>query len=117
MNFGPWEIWNEGECPVDPETKVNVQYAVQSKHEAECDYLYILKADNFEAWQNAGKHYDIIACREIIEPARETVTSILCYRPKSKQFYNSGGQYRANITCEIVDGKPDWSTLRAEEIE
>ena len=66
-NDGNWHGWNGGECPVHPESVVEVQYCDKEKSEAKAF-----------VWRYGGGDYDIIAFRvvkEYIDP------------PKPREFY------------------------------
>ena len=63
-NYGPWKIWNGGECPVADGVIGQVQLAHQKRNEVEEKD----KDDiSWYDWRESGRGA-IIAYREIIEP-------------------------------------------------
>lgn len=69
MKYGPWKIWNGGECPVSFDKLVSVQLAENTRAEVEKSPLNG-HASGWD-WNEEGGGA-IIAYREVIEPKRET---------------------------------------------
>ncbi len=67
-NYGPWKIWNGGECHVDDHVMVQFQVRSETRFTAEADRTERAGDCGWE-WGNDENNYgDIIAYREVIEP-------------------------------------------------
>ena len=64
-NYGPWKIWNGGECPVDAGTRGQLQLYGESRSKAEDGFIYNIA--EYE-WGKGANMQPIIAYREVIEP-------------------------------------------------
>lgn len=60
-----WIIWNGGDCPVSPDTKVQVQFRSDTRVGAEARSGS--KAKDWD-WRADGRTLDIIAYRVVTEP-------------------------------------------------
>ena len=98
-----WIIWNGGDCPVSPDTKVQVQYRDGTRDEGEnCSAK---KAGEWD-W-NWGSCYDIIAYRVVPEPRLAELTMFVA---KDGSFIVSEDTYhkdthRLLIPVKLIDGK------------
>lgn len=119
-----WKRHDGGECPCDPETVVEVQYFADTElHRLGYGPEHIHGPEHIRA-ENGS--WDDIAAYRIIEPAkpkRETVTAECCVAKIGKSCRVYGGHdarelfSNINLTFDVINGKPDWSTLRAEAVE
>ena len=57
--YGPWEIWNGGECPVKVGARIQVQIREETRYAAEKHTHTSSKIK----WDHTGRGYDIIAYR------------------------------------------------------
>lgn len=108
--FGPWKIWNGGECPVPADANVQVQSAKQTRLEVE-ENPYIREAI-YWFWRGTGTPGSIIAYREVIEPVVETVEQMgSVYRGiiSGKWLmtpYRESADFNGTATVTLHDGKP-----------
>lgn len=93
-----WIKWNGGECPVHPDTTIEVEYRDGNSEED--------KAGSFdECWTNDSDPADIVAYRIISEPQ---LTG-------GKQ--SSGNYYRIEVARPVEEGRPAYSAECADIIE
>jgi hypothetical protein len=110
ITYGEWQIWNGGECPVDPETKVQVHLLYQTRREA-------IENPHGKAkdWQwDPDFDVAIIAYRVVKEPVREVMEfpasakAFSCTAPMicdEETTPNDRGFQRGTVKVEIVDGQ------------
>jgi len=99
--WGPWIGWNGGECPVDRDAVVEVQYTEREAN----------KAGKF-IWSKSGYNADIIAYRvkkePVVEVKRETARVEL-YGSIPKEIVNNAFYHGLLVTrdleCTYTDGK------------
>lgn len=99
-----WIIWNGGDCPVSPDTKVQMQYRDWTRDEAEnCS----TKNAGEWNWNWGSDHYDIIAYRIIPEPLWEDITVFVIGRHGAcfSDELISGDTHRIRIPVKLIDGK------------
>lgn len=65
--FSEWRIWNGGECPVDPDVRVQFQRAGETRLEAQSKNLWEARDAMWE-YGDTPHATRIIAYREVIEP-------------------------------------------------
>lgn len=90
-----WYGWNGGECPVHPETRVELRFFGRETNKFETD----APADEFR-WDHMGTDGDIIAFRIVKlyrEPRKPREWWVSVY-PDKKIFRNNQGE--ANIACD-----------------
>jgi hypothetical protein len=110
ITYGEWQIWNGGECPVDPETKVQVHLIHETRGQA-------IKRPHEEAkewvWRFDGDG-SIIAYRVVKEPVREVMEfpasakAFSCTAPMiwdEEDTPNDPAFQRGTVKVEIVDGQ------------
>lgn len=108
--YGEWRIWNGGECPVDPDTKVQVQTACQSRSYVERrDWTGI--ARQIDWLMTTHRSSTIIAYRVVKEPMRETRKHecwVGVYEESCPMLSDSNltGFTHGVAVQDIVDGKP-----------
>lgn len=116
--YGPWKIWNGGECPVAPETMVQVQLRGWTRPVAEAQ---MIDAADAYGWNWADEADDIIAYREVIGPKRETVVRYARLQP----YFSNIGQTTINrypddnlrLHIPLVDGEiEDGAMIRVERL-
>lgn len=122
MKYGPWKIWNGGECPVSPETRVLLQLARWTREQAEKDVP--CKAEDCEwEWHQGGLDGDIIAYREVIEPVERVGRFAINFDDSREEPIVSGHvpddghvlSVNLWLTLTARDGEIDWSTAKIEE--
>ena len=111
--YGPWIAFNGGPKPVADGVKVQVQLRGNTQERAE-------KNDTRTGWDwdvPREKSHAIIAYRILREP----VTVTLWTRYKHGGLLETTSQRETDdnlrITFQTIDGKPDWSTVKIEEID
>lgn len=108
IKYSDWRIWNGGECPVDPETKVQVQMADDTRASA---YLNPPQTGRSYTW-GFDHNGTIIAYREVIEPVRESqahtmaVSKVGSFAPSLSPTIRDEGWTMGTATTETLDGKP-----------
>jgi hypothetical protein len=110
ITYGEWQIWNGGECPVDPETKVQVHLTHETRKRA--TERPLKRAGNWQ-WYS-GCDLSIIAYRVVKEPVREVMEfpasakAFSCTAPMicdEETTPNDRGFQRGTVKVEIVDGQ------------
>ena len=110
--YGPWIAFNGGPKPVADDVKVQVHLLNETRAQAE-------KSDTRADWKwdvPREKNHAIIAYRVLREP--DTVTMWGNFKLETAAFSRSklsGDKLR--ITFQTIDGKPDWTTAKIEEID
>ena len=119
--YGPWKIWNGGKCPVDPDTRVQIQTATETRFYAEKSKNYsIAKAGGVRwSWDNVPN--DIIAYREVIEPKRETVVRYARFYECPQNIGAATAELWSDATIRLhiplVDGDlEDGAMIRVERL-
>lgn len=101
--FSEWRIWNGGECPVAPDTLVQVQFADETRSEVRKRCLCNAKKIRWE-WRVDGDGSDIIAYREVLVPV--VTTKVLHWQNMGAATeYKSMGDTHT-ITLTLIDGEP-----------
>ena len=106
-NYGPWKIWNGGECPVDAGTRGQLQLYGESRSKAEDGFIYNIA--EYE-WGKGANMQPIIAYREVIEPEVVVINGYIGF---DKLFYNGKvddgqGLRKARITMQGDSIKAEW---------
>lgn len=92
-SYGPWTVHTPGECPVPPETMVQVQLRKDSQVYAEADEAQPAK----ELRWSEVKDCTIAYYRVLLEPEWRIVS------------YWRGDNREWKILAPFIDGKPDFS--------
>lgn len=98
-----WIIWNGGDCPVSPDTIVQVQFRDWTRDEGEnCSTK---KADKW-SWNWSSDHYDIIAYRVAPEPLWMEVSGFIEGSWFAfATYFHSDDTHRLRIPVKLIDGK------------
>lgn len=105
MEYGPWKIWNGGECPVDDGVFVQVQWRSQTRVSIENNGP--IMAGGYE-WSDLSSGSDIIAYREVIEP-EVTVDYIWIDSEGNTWVNNREGLRKAKVTVQGDTIKAEWA--------
>ena len=106
-----WIIWNGGECPVSPDTKVQPQFRYQSRPYAEENRE---TPAGYLTWEHTHRHYDIIAYRVVTEPLWTELTGSVdddgeCVFGQMDYLYDRPkyleDTHRIRIPVKLIDGK------------
>lgn len=119
MKYGPWKIWNGGECPVGEGVMGQIQRRDDTRLVVEVETPELLVAFR---WSHFGGCGDIIAYREVIEPKRETRTRETFARVEDEESfyfctgYDSDAQ-PVTITIDLEDGRIVGGTIKPRAAE
>jgi hypothetical protein len=102
--FSEWRIWNGGECPVAPDTLVQVQLARDTRESASAMGPVKTRQRRWE-WLDEGRLYDIIAYRVALEPGGETV--VLYWRNGGYGAVLQLPKDTHTITMTLIGGEPE----------
>ena len=98
-----WIIWNGGDCPVSPDTKVQPQFRYQSRPYAEENRE---TPAGYLTWEHTHRDCDIIAYRVVTEPLWAELTGWVdndyCV---FGSWIHHVDTHRIRIPVKIIDGK------------
>lgn len=119
MKYGPWKIWNGGECPVGEGVIGQIQRRDDTRLVVEAETPEPLVAFR---WSHFGGYGDIIAYREVIEPERETRTRENWVKTDGMDgFYFCPAPTRraqpVTITIDLEDGQIIGGTIKPRVAE
>lgn len=107
--YSEWKIHNGGECPVDGDVMVQVQYIDETR---DCALTY--NEPLTHQWQVVWSR--VICYREVIKPKRKTVR-MTGFNKCGWCFGDYGAdEDTAEITFDTIDGKIDWSTVKGRDL-
>jgi hypothetical protein len=106
-----WIIWNGGDCPVSPDTMVQVQFRCDTRVGAETRSEN--KAKTWD-WRADGRTLDIIAYRVVTDPLWVEITGSVdddgeCVFGQMEYLYDRPkyleDTHRIRIPVKLIDGK------------
>lgn len=98
-----WIIWNGGDCPVSPDTKVQPQFLYQSRPYAEENRE---TPAGYLTWEHTHRDCDIIAYRVVTEPLWAELTGWFANNHcVFGSVIHHVDTHRIRIPVKIIDGK------------
>jgi hypothetical protein len=103
--FSEWRIWNGGECPVAPDTLVQVQCACETRSASLVKPTYAADDYHWE-WRNDGSGHDIIAYREVLEPVVTTLVQYWREGELATAFRHRADTHKIILAITDSNGEP-----------